>query len=222
MSNNNGEELIVSICCLAYNQEKYIEKCLLGFLIQKRSFKIEILVHDDASTDNTVTIIKKYQKQYPEIVKPIFQKENQFSKMSISEIYHKHIYPNVKGKYIAFCEGDDYWEDVYKLQKQVDILDNNPDCHMCLHHTKVVNEGGKEMDWGYPLYKIDTGVLKPYDFLKGLTDGYFFHTTSFLCRTRDIKELVKVLPEYYKSSDVDDVPLLLYFGQLGASCIIQI
>lgn len=215
MCNIANKDILVSICCLAYNQEKYIRKCLEGFLKQKTSFGIEILIHDDASTDKTTEIIKEYQERYPQIIKPIFQKNNQFCNMSISEIYCRYIYPLAKGKYIAYCEGDDYWEDEFKLQKQVEALENNAECSMCLHHAKVVNEKGEDAGWGYPLYEIETGILQPYDFLKGLTDGYFFHTTSFLCKTNVIKNLVDNMPDYYKKSDVDDVPLLLYFGQLG-------
>lgn len=215
MKSRDSEEILVSVCCLAYNQENYIQKCLDGFISQKTAFKIEVLIHDDASSDKTTKIIQEYQMRYPEIIRPIYQKENQFSKMSISEIYRYYIYPKVQGKYVAFCEGDDYWEDKYKLQKQVDVLEENEECHMCLHHVKVVGENGEDSGWGYPLYNIDTGVLSSYDFLKGLTDGYFFHTTSFLCRMEDIRTFINPVPEFYKNSDVDDVPLLLYFGQLG-------
>ena len=215
MGNKDYKKILVSVCCLAYNQKNYIQKCLDGFISQKTTFNIEIFVHDDASTDGTANIIREYQARYPEIIKPMFQEKNQFSKMSISGIYRNYIYPKVQGKYIAFCEGDDYWEDEYKLQKQVEVLENNKDCHMCLHHAKVVYENGEDAGWGYPLYNIETGILSSYDFLKGLTDGYFFHTTSFLCRTEDIKAFISPVPDFYKDSDVDDVPLLLYFGELG-------
>ena len=116
---------IVSICCLSFNHEKYIEECLKSILLQKTDFGFEILLHDDASTDKTQAIIKKYVDQYPRIIKPILQAENQRSKLK-SGMNPKFNYPRAQGKYISFCEGDDYWSDSNKLQKQVEILDKNP------------------------------------------------------------------------------------------------
>ena len=101
----------ISICCLTYNHEPYIEQCLEGFLMQKVDFPIEILIHDDASTDKTAEIIRKYESKYPEIIKPVYQSENQYSKgISVSRVYQ---FPRAQGKYIALCEGDDYWTDPF-------------------------------------------------------------------------------------------------------------
>ena len=116
---------LVSIDCLAYNHGPFIRETLEGFLSQKTNFKFEVLVHDDASTDNTAEIIKGYEKKYPELIKPIYQKENQYSQgVSISKSIQCS---RAKGKYFAMCEGDDYWTDPHKLQKQVDFLENNPE-----------------------------------------------------------------------------------------------
>ena len=114
-----NSEIAVSVICLTYNQEKYIEKALNGFVKQKTNFKFEVLVHDDASTDKTTEIIKQYEKKYPDIVKPIYQKTNQFS---IGNNPTKICFKKSKGKYIALCEGDDYWCDENKLQKQYDFM----------------------------------------------------------------------------------------------------
>src|SRR5690606_28411367 len=97
---------IVSICCIAYNQEKYIEKALKGFLAQKTNFPFEILINDDASTDATANIIRDYESRYPNIVKPLYQIENQKSKVK-SGMNPRFNYPRAKGKYIALCDGDD-------------------------------------------------------------------------------------------------------------------
>ena len=121
----NNTKLLVSIDFITYNHEAYIKDTLDGFLMQKTDFAYEVLIHDDASTDQTVKIIRKYEKKYPDIIKPIYQKENQYSKkIKISVQYQ---YPRALGKYIAICEGDDYWTDPYKLQKQVDFLEAHPD-----------------------------------------------------------------------------------------------
>lgn len=122
---------MVSICCATYNHVLFIRQCLDGFVMQKTKFPIEILIHDDASTDGTQDIIREYEAKYPNIIKPIYQKENQYSKgVKVSLVYN---YSRVKGKYIALCEGDDYWTDPYKLQKQVDFLESHPDYVMCSH-----------------------------------------------------------------------------------------
>jgi len=137
----------VSICCLTYNHEPFIRKCLEGFMMQKTDFSFEILIHDDASTDGTPGIIREYEAKHPDIIKPIYQTENQASKGIKNTLIYQ--FPRVKGEYIAFCEGDDYWTDMYKLQKQVDFLDQNPDYTLCCHRydTYDVEESRKEPEY---------------------------------------------------------------------------
>lgn len=127
---------LVSICCITYNHEKYIADAIESFLMQKTDFPYEIIIHDDASTDNTAKIIREYEKKFPETIRAIYQKENQYSKkVKISQF----IAPMVRGKYVATCEGDDYWIDPYKLKKQVEFLENNPGYSMCFHSVAVVD-----------------------------------------------------------------------------------
>ena len=135
---NESYPLMVSIKCLAYNHEKFIRETLDGFVMQKTNFRFEAIVHDDASTDGTAEIIREYAEKYPDIIKPIYEIENQYSKKdgSLSRIMHEAC----KGKYIAMCEGDDYWTDPYKLQKQVDFLEANPDYVICSHRYKIFDE----------------------------------------------------------------------------------
>ncbi len=122
---------LVSIICNTYNHRKFIEQAIRSFLNQKGNFPFEILIHDDASTDGTQEIVKEYQRKYPSLIKPIYQTENQYSKgIKPAFVYQ---YPRAKGKYIALCEGDDYWTDPFKLQKQVDFLESNPEVVMCFH-----------------------------------------------------------------------------------------
>lgn len=129
--NNENPTPLVSIICESYNHERFLRKCLDGFVMQKTTFSFEILIHDDASTDNSQAIIKDYCEKYPHLFKPILQTENQYSK-GIS-IWHTIQLPRAKGKYIAFCEGDDYWTDPYKLEKQIVFLEEHPD--YVLSHT---------------------------------------------------------------------------------------
>ena len=133
-----NEVPLVSINCLVYNHEPYLRDCFEGFVIQKTDFPFEILVHDDASTDKSALIISEYTEKYPSLFLPIYQKENQYSKgVKVSDTFQ---YPRAKGKYIALCEGDDYWTDPMKLQKQVDFLEANPEYGLVYSKVKVYKE----------------------------------------------------------------------------------
>jgi len=136
--------ILVSICCTTFNQEKFIAYALDGFLMQKTNFAIEILINDDCSKDNTSDILKDYEKRFPDLLKVTYQIENQYSKgvRPFSQI----LLPKIKGKYVALCEGDDYWIDPYKLQKQVDFLEKNIDYSMCFHRCKIVDENNNELE----------------------------------------------------------------------------
>lgn len=121
--------IVVSVICHTYNHENFIRDAIQGVLQQKTNFGIELIIHDDASTDKTRKIIEEYHLKYPHLIKPIYQTENKFSqKLNISANF---TYPVAKGKYIALCEGDDYWTDENKLQKQVDFLEKNTEYVIC-------------------------------------------------------------------------------------------
>lgn len=124
---------LVTVRCLTYNHEPYIRQCLEGLVMQQTKFKFEAIVHDDASIDGTATIIAEFAEKYPEIIKPIYETENQYSKKdgSLSRIMDL----NTRGKYVAFCDGDDCWIDSMKLQKQVDFLESNLDYGLV--HTEI-------------------------------------------------------------------------------------
>lgn len=130
---------LVSICVITFNHAPFIKDCFEGFLMQETSFDFEILIHDDASIDNTVDIIKSYQEKYPNLIKPIFQKENKYSKGQ-RLLNLRFNFPRAQGKYIALCDGDDYWADPYKLQKQVDFLENNPGYVLTHHDSSIIDE----------------------------------------------------------------------------------
>ena len=127
---------LVSILCATYNQKDFIAQTIEGFLMQKVSFPIEIIIHDDASTDGTAEIVKEYAAKHPDIIKPILQTENQHSKRN--PIWKNFIYPAAKGKYYADCEGDDYWTDPNKLQRQVDFLESHPDYSLSTENGTVL------------------------------------------------------------------------------------
>ncbi|RBI66240.1 glycosyl transferase [Vreelandella sulfidaeris] len=126
----------VSICCAAYNHQAYIGDALTGFLSQQCDFPFEILIHDDASTDETADIIRQYHARYPNIIKPIYQVENQYSKGNKpSRLNHQR----AKGEYLAICEGDDYWIDPNKLSQQFQALEKNQDIDLCFHSAYLLD-----------------------------------------------------------------------------------
>lgn len=136
--------ILVSICCTTFNHEKFISHALDGFLMQKTNFTIEILINDDCSEDGTVDILKDYNNRFSGLFDITFQSENQYSKGI--KPFSQMVFPKAKGKYIALCEGDDYWTDPNKLQKQVDFLEKNLDHSMCFHRCIIVDENNNEMD----------------------------------------------------------------------------
>ena len=142
---------LVSICCITYNHAPFIRQCLDGFLMQK-GVNYEILIHDDCSTDGTTEIIKEYAAKYPDLISPLYETENQYSKGVWVDGFN---YRRARGKYIAYCEGDDYWTDPLKLQKQVDFMEANPEYSVCFHGVEVNDlRSGKH----YPQhYNIPTG-----------------------------------------------------------------
>ena len=184
---------LVSIRCITYNHEKYIRDTLEGFVMQKTNFKFEVIVHDDASTDNTPSIIREYAERYPDIIKPIFETENQYSKKDGS--LDRIMITACKGKYVAFCEGDDYWTNPYKLQKQVDFMENHPECsltyHACENLFETSNVHGLYGDTVKPSYTSIT-LLQSY-----------FHTATIVVRNDVLKSDLykKALATKCKSGD---------------------
>ena len=168
---DNMSTPLVSIFTLAYNHESFIGQCMDGIVMQQTSFPFELLIHDDASTDATADIIREYETRYPHIIKPIYQTENQYDKDA--SYFEDFLLPKSQGKYIAICEGDDYWTDPLKLQKQIDFMETHPDYSICGGMYRILIEDNHELrenDWlasdmrKYPKGKIITlqNFLKPY------------------------------------------------------------
>lgn len=197
-------EIAVSIICNAYNHEKYIRDALDGFVSQQTSFPFEVLVHDDASTDSTADIIREYEKKYPDLIKPIYQTENQYSKHDggIKKLQGDR----AKGKYIALCEGDDYWTDPLKLQKQYDFMEQHPDYTLCGCSTEWLNMlTGKVENKSRTPVDVDVTLEEFAD----PKNGRPFPTVSFFMPS----EIWKDLP--YFGFPVGDIPLTLYAATKG-------
>ena len=202
--NLNMSDIIVSVCCLAYNHEPYIRQCLDGFVMQKTNFKFEVLIHDDASTDGTEEIIRDFERRYPSIIKPIYEETNQWVKgRKGSAVFN---FPRAKGKYIALCEGDDYWTDPLKLQKQVDFLEGNLEYSGCFHNTMILNEidGSNSLKpWRY--YQKQIFTLEDT-----ISKTALFHTSSFLFRTESLN-----IPDWFKEIQSGDMAIFSLTASKG-------
>jgi glycosyltransferase involved in cell wall biosynthesis len=128
--------IVVSVICPTYNHEAFIGKALEGFLRQETTFPIEIIVHDDASTDGTADIIRSYESRFPGRLRCVYQVENQHRRMGVS-LFHDLLIPMASGEFIAVCEGDDYWTDPTKLERQVAFMRRWPDLAMSFHAARV-------------------------------------------------------------------------------------
>lgn len=180
----DDQRIKVSVICYAFNHEKFIRKCIEGIVNQKTDFKFELVIHDDASVDKTSEIIEEYKNIYPEIIAPIYEKENQYSKgVSISSDI---VFPKARGRYFAFCEGDDYWTDNNKLQEQFEYMESHPKCSMCVHNTVIHDLTGKDEDGLFSDY-TKTVNLSPKDIIM----GWSVHTSSYF-----MKREIAYKPEY--------------------------
>lgn len=199
---------LVSISCTTYNHERYLPDAIKGFLIQETTFPVEILIHDDASTDETPNIIRKYEALYPQLIKPIYQMENQYSKRdgTIGRIQRGR----ARGKYYATCEGDDYWIDPLKLQKQVDFLENNPQYSFCCHRYKIYNEGS-----GVFSDEPTSNLYESSDLIINLELFSKAWVTKTLTAVIRREFLIEILPDLQKYKHSKDVHLFYYLLKKG-------
>ena len=203
-SQDNTTTPLVTIRCVTYNHEPYIRQCLEGFVMQQTNFPFEAIVHDDASTDGTAAIIREYAEKYPDIIKPIYETENQYSKHDGS--LRKIMNANTRGKYVAMCEGDDYWIDSLKLQKQVDFMESHPEYSLCFHATNCIY--GQDEN---PCYTIcyDKSEFNMDDLILG--GGGMMATNSMLYKS----DFVRNVPLWVQKAPVGDLPLMLLLGAYG-------
>lgn len=169
----------LTIFCITYNHIRFIRQALDSFLMQKTDFPFVILIHDDASTDGTAEVIREYEAQYPEIIRPFYQTENQFSQIGLNFL-PKILFPRIHTPYVATCEGDDYWTDPLKLQKQVDFLEAHPDYTICFHPVDVHFENQPERKEIFP---PEERINRGDEFtLDELAAGNFIQTNSVVYR----------------------------------------
>jgi glycosyltransferase involved in cell wall biosynthesis len=176
---------MVSVCIPTYNQERYIRKCLEGVMMQQTNFSFDVIIGEDCSTDDTRSIVREFELQYPGIIKPIYHEKN----VGPQRNAYEYCWPALTGKYIAVCEGDDYWTDPCKLQKQVDFLEANKDFVLCFHEVNTVDENNEVLkleevkgdlvvyDWKSIFYKHIATMSVVFRNCIPTTHEDFVHTT---------------------------------------------
>ena len=200
---------LVSVCCVTYNHDKHIAQAIDSFLMQRTNFRYEILIHDDASTDETGAILDDFSARFPDKIHVIRQTENQYSKIPI--IFPLFLLPRAQGKYIALCEGDDFWTDELKLSSQVELLDANENIDLCFHNTQVYEKLG-----------LDLSSSKENNNCASYSSGALvldkkrtgrIHTSSMMFRTASVSGLH---PWIWRAAPVGDLFIQAVSGKNGA------
>lgn len=203
----DNRPLMVSVRCATYNHAPYIRQCLDGFVMQKTNFRFEVIVHDDASTDGTTEIVREFAEKYPDIIRPMYEEENQYSK---NQMQMDNAIDNcLTGKYVAICEGDDYWMDKYKLQKQYDYMESHPNCSLCFHPHYCLYPNGylkpRRLRINKKEYSVKDLIWRGGESFS--TNSFFFRRQHYLNREER--------PSFWKQCTFGDEPLMYFMALNG-------
>lgn len=196
---------LVTTRTITYMHEHFIRECIESILMQKTNFPVEVIIHDDASTDKTADIMREYQVKHPRLIKAIYQEENQYSKPLKGNIVES-IQKLIQGKYIALCEGDDYWTDPLKLQKQVDFLERNTKYVLCFHNAEIKHENNSLLN--KPFCDLDKTTFTIEDVI---TRRWFIPTQSIVYK----RDLLDVRPTWMSYVYNGDLALQLMLADKG-------
>lgn len=204
----DNADIRVSICCITYNHAGYIRQTLDGFIDQSTDFAFEVLVHDDCSTDGTREIIEEYARLHPSVIIPLYEEENRWSE--VRKYTASFLLPIARGDYIALCEGDDFWTDPLKLQKQFNYMELHPEVSLLTHREAILTPDG--------LFSRDEILCKlpaeEKDFTTSeiiICGGELFATASMFFKTESANEL----PDWYWTAPVGDYPLCIWLSLAG-------
>jgi glycosyltransferase involved in cell wall biosynthesis len=215
----------VSVCITTYNHGKYIAQAIDSVLMQRTNFDYEIIIGEDDSTDNTRAIVKEYKNRYPDKIRLFLNDRKNVIYINGKPTGRMNLANNLRhasGEYIALLDGDDYWSDPFKLQKQVDLLDRDPACSMCYHNVMVCYED--EPDRSHPFYDANPKrrnthpIPQPISTLEDLLAGNYIHTPSVMFRRCSIH---RNLPDWFFTLDRGDWPLHILNSHEGHICYIN-
>lgn len=201
-----SEKPKLSIVCISYNHQDYIELTLRGFLMQQTKYVFEIICYDDFSTDNTRSVINSYRERYPQIIKTIYPNENNYCK-GLSPFIDFAL-PECNGDYIARCEGDDYWTDRKKVELQISFLEDNSDFVLTTHNIHTIGRNGSLINEEHlaSFYKKDFNAFE-------LRCGWAGPVTQSII----FRNVLKEIPFEFKRAILRDVFLASLLGQFGRS-----
>lgn len=186
---------LLSVCLITYNHKDFISEAIEGVIMQKTNFKIELIIADDCSTDGTIDIINKYREENPNLIRIIQQEKNIGPAKNWLDLMNS---PNPNSKYISYFEGDDYWTDPLKLQKQVDFLETNPDYGICFHNVAIFDEANQKI-----IEDNITREVRETTDISELAKGNYMHTPSVMLRNDFL------LPTWFKDVTIGDWPLYM-------------
>lgn len=198
---------IITVVVMTYNQKKYISKTLDSILTQKGDIDFNIIIHDDCSNDGTSEIVKEYQKKYSDIITLVEEKERKFLKEGFNMMIFNHVVPLIDSKYVAYCDGDDYWCDEYKLKKQLDFMENNQNYSMCFHCAyQLKNNDDLSSKW-FMGDEADVDM----SFIISENPGIKIATSSLFVKS----DVFKDFPDWRKKYPVEDIPLYINAAMNG-------
>ncbi len=197
----------ITVVVMTYNQKDYIAKTLESILAQKIDTNFDILVHDDCSEDGTYEIVLGYQKKFPNKIKIIHQNERKFLKDGFNMMIYKYVVPCIKSKYIAYCDGDDYWCNIHKLKKQYDFMETHKDYSMCFHSSYQLKQNG---DMSSKWFIQGDRDVNMHDLINENL-GICVATSSIFLKSYVFKNF----PDWRKNFCVEDFPMYIMAAMHG-------
>lgn len=191
-------QILVSVKMITYNHVHYIAQAIEGVLMQKTDFRFELVIGDDCSSDGTTQIIEDYVERYPNIIRAVIRKKNLGAKGNAKDLNNFLL-----GKYVALCEGDDYWTDPYKLQKQVKFFNYNPEYSLCFHSANVLREGKTQTNL---FFNLEEREYSPNEIIT----KWVIPTATIMCRLEDYKKMI-----YREEYIFTDLVLFLTLAEYG-------
>ena len=209
----NAGDVAVTVCCITYGHEQFIAQALESFVMQKTSFRFRVFVGEDCGPDRTAEIVRAYAEKYPDIIVPFIRERNLGAQRNLADLCER-----AESPYIAWCEGDDYWTDEYKLQKQFDYMQQNEDVRMCYTRTRIDAPANWHLNGWYVPNAEGQRILpdctpgfpvKPYYTVTDFIQFFPSHTSSVFFRW----DYDLAAPGWYFEGLVGDTPMMIM--QLG-------